>query len=75
MIQNAQVNGGHEVQIVPESCLANNKGVPISTASPIIHKINLIGEGTNTDTNQIPAAIENPMEYVVVSWRGLEHIF
>jgi hypothetical protein len=44
-----------------ESCLANNKGVPISTASPIIQKINLIGVGTNIDANHIPAAIENPM--------------
>ena len=50
-----------------ESCLANNKGVPISTPSPIIQTMNLIGGGTNADTNHNPAAIENPMEYLVVS--------
>ena len=32
--------------------------------------MNLIGGGTNADTNHIPAAIENPMEYLVVSWRA-----
>ena len=67
MSQNAPVNGGHVVRIVPESCLANNKGLAISTASPIIQKINLIGVGTNIDANHIPAAIENPIEYLVVS--------
>jgi hypothetical protein len=44
--------------------------VPISTPSPIIHKNNLNGGGTNIDANHIPAAIENPMEYLVVSWRA-----
>src|SRR5919198_5613685 len=53
-----------------ESCLANNKGVLISTPSPNIQKITLIGRGTNIDANHIPAAIENPMEYLVVSWRA-----
>ena len=41
-----------------ESCLANNKGVPISTPKPIIQKMNLIGGGTNADTNHIPAELK-----------------
>jgi hypothetical protein len=28
--------------------------------------MNLIGGGTNIDANHIPAAIENPIEYLVV---------
>ena len=42
----------------------------MSTPKPIIHNMNLIGGGTKTDTNHIPAAIENPMEYLVESWRA-----
>jgi hypothetical protein len=30
-------------------------------------KNNLTGVGTNIDANHIPAAIENPIEYLVVS--------
>ena len=70
MIQNAQANGVYGVQIVPESCLEKNRGVPISTPNPIIQKMNLIGGGTNMDTNHIAAAMENPIEYFVVSWRA-----
>src|SRR5687768_9817815 len=53
-----------------ESRLGNNKGVPISIAIPNTHKNNLNGRGTNTDTNHIPAAIESPTEYLVISSRA-----
>ena len=51
------------IQKIDNLCI----GVPISTPNPIIQKMNLIGEGTNADASHIPAAIENPMEYLVVS--------
>src|ERR687889_718701 len=53
-----------------ESRLGNNKGMPISIPIPTTHKNNLNGRGTNTDTNHIPATIENPIEYLVVSSRA-----
>jgi hypothetical protein len=40
----------------------NNNGIPISTAKPIIHRMNLSGGGTNTDANHIAVEIENPIE-------------
>ncbi len=60
-----------------ESRLGKNKGVHISIPIPNTHKNNLNGRGTNIDTNHIPAPIENPIEYLVISLavQILGHVF
>ena len=62
-------------ELGPENCLANNRGVHRSTPKPIIHNMNLIGGGTKTDTNHIPAAKEILWNTLWKSGARMEPVF